>query len=195
MTEANHDELVDICHRLFAGRQKPDPRRGFRWVPGQRDINGLLVSVEDAAVLKQVTRDQIQAPAREAVAKVLGNGGPADEKDFKWDVWFVDRLEYWLESRRSEKEIIAAYKEIFEKVWYCRSHPNNDVSVDSADGRRPDSELGKQARKRIEDKYGRDELQELMSSPYEYGRLCGRLETLGWVMSYGEWGDNHLLDS
>ena len=194
MTEVDHEQLVDICYRVFAGRQKPDPRRGFRWVPGQRDLNGLLVSVEDAAVLKQVTRDQIQAPAREAVARVLGDVGQADE-DFKWDVWFIDRLECWVESRRSEREIIAAYKEMFDKVWYCRSHPDNKVWVDCDDRRRHDPEVGKEGRKRIEDKYGRDELREPISSPYEYGRLCGRLEALGWVMSYGEWGDDHLLET
>jgi hypothetical protein len=155
----------------------------------------LLVSVEDAAVLRQVTRDQIQAPAGEAVARVLGNGGQADENDFKWDVWFIDRLESWVESRRSEREIIAAYKEMFEKVWYCRSHPDSKVWVDCDDRRRPDPEVGKEERKRIEDKYGRDKLREPISSPYEYGRLCGRLEALSWVMSYGEWGDDHLLET
>jgi len=143
MTEVDHEQLVDICYRVFAGRQKPDPRRGFRWVPGRRDLNGLLVSVEDAAVLKQVTRDQIQAPAREAVARVLGDVGQADE-DFKWDVWFIDRLECWVESRRSEREIIAAYKEMFDKVWYCRSHPDNKVWVDCDDRRRHDPEVGKE---------------------------------------------------
>ena len=194
MTEVTHEQLVDICCRVFAGRQKPDPRRGFRWIPGRRDVNGLLVSTEDSDVLKQVTRDQILTPAREAVARVLrDSGGQAD--DFEWDLWFVDRLECWLETRRSEKEIIAAYKEMFEKVWYCRSHPRSEVWADVDGSRRLDPEVGKEGRKRIEDKYGGDKLREPLSSAYEYGRLCGRLEALSWVMGYGDWGDDHLLDT
>src|SRR5258707_15693592 len=109
MTKVDHERLVDICYRVFADRQKPDPRRGFRWVPGQRDLNGLLVSVEDAAVLKQVTRDQIQAPAREAVARELGDAAQVD-KDFKWDVWFIDRLECWGGGRRSRRGVMTLIK-------------------------------------------------------------------------------------
>src|SRR5260370_356542 len=182
MTEATHEQLVEICCRVFAGRQKPDPRRGFRWIPGRRDVNGLLVSVEDSDVLKGVTRDQIQAPAREAVARVLrDSGGPAD--DFTWDLWFIGRLESWLDTRRSEKEIEAAYKEMFEKVWYCRSHQHGEVRADVEGSRQLDPEVGEERRKRIEDKYG-DMLREPLSSAYEYGRLCGKLEALGWVMGY-----------
>ena len=89
--------------------------------------------------------------------------------------------------RRNDQAMWEAYKEFGEKVWWtvhgdllCRI-PTSEISM--AEEQKPIFERTKEAARRIEDKYGRENL---TWSDFEFGLVTGRMSALAWVFG-AEW--------
>ncbi|MGO4613343.1 hypothetical protein AB4305_04145 [Nocardia sp. 2YAB30] len=95
------------------------------------------------------------------------------------EMWFPD-------DPRGLNEILAAEKEMFDKVWYKRSMRYDRELI--AEGKTAELEkherVARQGRKRIEETYGLENI-----GPYdafELGMLNGKLSALRWVLG-DEW--------
>lgn len=102
----------------------------------------------------------------------------------------VEEIEFLIgdEEPRTLAEIVDAMEEFFDRVWYVRSivhadAENEEVSKDISAGARA-------ARRRVEERYGRDSLWKPIGpghdEAWEYGYISGKLATLRWVLG-SEW--------
>lgn len=95
---------------------------------------------------------------------------------------------YLFQVPRIESEIIAAEQEYFDRVWYVRSVVNADEEIPDLDKGILDKML--ENRKRIEARYGKQELTKMIGrghdKAWEYGYASGKLAALRWVLG-DEW--------
>jgi PIN domain len=87
----------------------------------------------------------------------------------------VSEVEFLPQEPRTFAEILEAYDEFWHKVWFVRNYI-----------RIPEGDELPESLQRVEDKYGRDELQKMIGpghdEAWEYGCASGKLSALSWVL-------------
>ena len=91
---------------------------------------------------------------------------------------------------RSKKEIILADQGFFEQIWYiqCLSNQNQNSKI------KPENTDGPEffdAKKRIEKKYGKKNLEKTKMDDFAWGVINGKLSAIRWALG-NEWDD--ILD-
>ena len=96
-----------------------------------------------------------------------------------------------MSDRRSTQELRAAYEEHRDKVWWnVHRDLRRDVEAGRVDLGGPEGEAcfkaGIEAAKRLEEKYGLDNLK---CDGYDLGLVSGRMSALAWVLG-AEWEES-----
>lgn len=195
--------LRDLTRQV---REMPKPRRTSRRLAETRELTELMrlqrdadISPEDFAKFREAVmgtpRRRTKAEVSDPIppGEVGPNGQPIgylpDGSKVEWIPADEFNEEPWpLILRRGDAQILAAYNEFWDKVWWNR-HMVWMEKLESgeetlADHQAAVLEKAKKAARRIERKYGK---RNLGWDDFEWGLLSGRMSALSWVMG-NEWG-------
>lgn len=101
--------------------------------------------------------------------------------------WIVDEQDdepFPMLLRRNDNDILAAYNEFWDKVWWNRHR--SIVAREGEDRDNPNWSKGEEAARKIEAKYG---IENLDMDDFNFGLLSGKMSALSWVMG-SEWEES-----
>jgi len=174
-----------------------DCKRYKKGVPPEK-LQGLLTwaHAERPDVALFIASGFLSNPAKDYLRDYEHNNRPPFRIKY-WERPTLERLaagheelirRYLFDVPRNESEILAAEQEFFDKVWYVRSVIRSDEETAELPEDIKKGMLA--ARKKIEDKYGRRELNKMIGrghdKAWEYGYANGKLAALRWVLGE-EW--------
>lgn len=137
-------------------------------------------------------------PAKDWITRYLEHGNPP----FRIRTWELPQLRRLLvckldiafrhdvqtETLRRVSDILGVEKELFDRLWYGRTPPDDQVPPDWS----PDlAKVMLAAKRRVEEQYGKEVLDGDVASAWDWGFLSGKVSAIRWVLGY-EWD---MLDS